>query len=89
MSDDVAARLQADPTATLIIDGHSDKGEKPGTAKRRAERVRDYLVNERKVDANRVEIRSFDNTRPHESGDRKLNRRVVLTVVPQGAKRPD
>jgi outer membrane protein OmpA-like peptidoglycan-associated protein len=86
--DDVAARLQADPTATVILDGHSDKGEKPGTAKRRAERIRDYLVNERRVDANRVEIRSFDATRPHESGDRKLNRRVVIHVVPQGAVRP-
>jgi outer membrane protein OmpA-like peptidoglycan-associated protein len=86
--DDVAARLQADPTATVILDGHSDKGEKAGTAKRRAERVRDYLVNERRVDANRVEVRSFDNTRPHESGDRKLNRRVVIHVVPQGATRP-
>lgn len=86
--DDVAARLQADPNATVILDGHSDTGEKAGTARRRAERVRDYLVNERRVDANRVEIRSFDNSRPHESGDRKLNRRVTIHVVPQGATRP-
>lgn len=86
--DDVAARLQSDSAATVILDGHSDKGEKKGTAQRRAERVRDYLVNERRVDANRVEIRSFDDTRPHESGDRKMNRRVTIHVVPQGAVRP-
>ncbi|MCS6884459.1 MAG: PKD domain-containing protein [Acidobacteriota bacterium] len=86
--DDVASRLQSDPSATLILDGHSDKGEKKGTARRRAERVRDYLVNERKVDINRVEIRSYDDTRPHESGDRKMNRRVTIHIVPQGATRP-
>lgn len=87
--DDVAARLQNDRNAVLIIDGHSDKGEKAGTAKTRAQRVRDYLVNERNLDAGRIEVRSFDNQRPDPSGDRTLNRRVMLHVVPQGATRPE
>lgn len=87
--DDVAARLQNDRNAVLIIDGHSDKGEKAGTAKTRAQRVRDYLVNEKALDAGRIEVRSFDNQRPDPSGDRTLNRRVMLHVVPQGATRPE
>lgn len=87
--DDVAARLQNDRNAVLIIDGHSDNGEKAGTAKTRAQRVRDYLVNERNLDAGRIEVRSFDNQRPDPSGDRTLNRRVMLHVVPQGATRPE
>jgi outer membrane protein OmpA-like peptidoglycan-associated protein len=86
--DDVAARLQNDRNATLLIDGHSDKGEKAGTAQRRAQRVRDYLVNEKQVDAGRIEIRNYDNARPDPSGDRNLNRRVIIHVVPQGAERP-
>ncbi len=87
--DQAALRLQNDRNATLIIDGHSDKGEKAGTAKTRAQRVRDYLVNERKVDPARIEVRSFDDQRPDPSGDRRLNRRVMIHVVPQGAKRPE
>lgn len=86
--DDVAIKLQNDPNAIVILDGHSDKGEKPGTAKTRAERVRDYLVNDKRIDAARIEIRVFDNSRPDPSGDRTLNRRVVINVVPQGADRP-
>lgn len=86
--DDVAAKLQSDRNAILLIDGHSDKGEKAGTAKTRAERVRDYLVNQAKVDPGRIEIRSYDSSRPDPSGDRNLNRRVILHVVPQGAVRP-
>lgn len=86
--DDVVLRLQNDRNATIIIDGHSDKGEKPGTAKIRAERVRDELVNTKNVDAGRIEIRSFDDQRPDPSGDRNANRRVIIYVVPQGAVRP-
>ncbi len=87
--DDVVLRLQNDRNATIIIDGHSDKGEKPGTAKMRAERVRDELVNTKNVDPGRIEVRSFDNQRPDPSGDRNANRRVIIYVVPQGAVRPE
>lgn len=86
--DDVVLRLQNDRNATIIIDGHSDKGEKPGTAKTRADRVRDELVNVKKIDPGRIEVRSFDNQRPDPSGDRNANRRVIIHVVPQGAVRP-
>jgi len=86
--DDVVLRLQNDRNATIIIDGHSDKGEKAGTAKTRAERVRDELVNTKNIDPGRIEIRSYDDQRPDPSGDRNANRRVIIHFVPQGAARP-
>lgn len=86
--DDVAARLRNDRSAIVIVEGHSDKGEKAGTAKTRADRVRDELINGKGVDAARIEVRAFDNQRPDPSGDRNANRRVILHVVPQGAARP-
>ncbi|MBI4850951.1 MAG: OmpA family protein [Acidobacteria bacterium] len=86
--DDVEARLRNDRNATIIIEGHSDKGEKAGTAKTRAERVRDELINVKNVDAGRIEIRVYDNQRPDPSGDRNANRRVIIHIVPQGAARP-
>jgi outer membrane protein OmpA-like peptidoglycan-associated protein len=86
--DGVADRLRSDPTAVCILDGHSDKGEKAGTAQARADKARAYLI-ERGVDGNRIEVRSFDDSRPDASGDAKMNCRVVIHVVPEGAKRPE
>ena len=80
--DDVALRMQQDPRVVLAMDGHSDGGERRGVALGRAENVRDYLVNERGVDANRVIVRSFDDKCPR--AERNQNRRVELWLVPEG-----
>jgi outer membrane protein OmpA-like peptidoglycan-associated protein len=80
--DDAAVRLQQDPTLQLVIDGHSDKGERAGIALKRAENARDYLVNEKGIDSNRIMVRSFDDKCP--KGDATQNRRVELYLVPQG-----
>lgn len=85
---DAAQRLQQDPRATLVIDGHSDKGEPKKIAQKRAENAKTFMVKEMKIDANRIVVRSFDNNRPDASGDRKLNRRIVITIVPEGAETP-
>ena len=80
--DDVAVRMQSDPTFQLVIDGHSDTGERAGIALKRAENVRDYLVNEKGIDANRIVVRTYDDKCP--KGDAASNRRVEMSLVPEG-----
>lgn len=84
--DDAALRLQQDPTLQLVIDGHSDTGERAGIALKRAENARDYVVNERGIDSRRIVVRTFDDKCP--KGDARMNRRVELYLVPEG-KTPD
>lgn len=84
--DDIATRMQGDPTLQLVIDGHSDTGERAGIALARAENVRDYIVNERGVDSNRIVVRTYDDKCP--TGDAASNRRVELFLVPEG-RTPD
>ena len=84
--DDVATRMQSNPTLQVVIDGHSDRGERAGIALKRAENVRDYLVNERGIDANRIVVRSYDDK--CDTGDAASNRRVEIFLVPEG-RTPD
>jgi outer membrane protein OmpA-like peptidoglycan-associated protein len=84
--DDIAIQMQSNPTAQLVIDGHSDTGERAGIALRRAENVRDYLVNERGIDSSRIVVRSYDDKCG--TGDAASNRRVVIYLVPEG-RTPD
>ncbi|MEQ1911991.1 MAG: OmpA family protein, partial [Vicinamibacterales bacterium] len=88
--DDAVAKLQANPTKNLVIEGHTCN---IGTAEynlalgeRRARSVVDYLSS-RGVGANRLETRSygeetpkFDNAREE---TRRLNRRAALVVKVQ------
>lgn len=86
--DDVAERLVHDPRATLVIDAHADQGEPRGIARRRAENAKAYLVQKRGINPNRIVIRVFDATRPHPSGQRRMNPRLELWIVPEGAEVP-
>jgi hypothetical protein len=83
--DDIALRLQQDPRASVVIDGHRDSSERVGISLTRANNARDYLVNEKGVDAARITVRNFGDTCPHESGDPALNRRVEFYILPEGA----
>jgi outer membrane protein OmpA-like peptidoglycan-associated protein len=85
--DDAIARLQANPTRNIVIEGHTCN---IGTAEynlalgdRRASAVRDYLVS-RGVPAGRLETRSFGEERPKfdnaREETRRLNRRAALVV---------
>jgi hypothetical protein len=83
--DEIALRLQQDPRASLVIDGHRDSSERVGISLTRANNARDYLVNEKGIDTSRITVRNFGDTCPHESGDANLNRRVEFYIIPEGA----
>jgi len=80
--DEIALRMQQDPRASLVIDGHRDSSERVGISLTRANNARDYLVNEKAVDSARITVRNFGDTCPHDSGDPNLNRRVEFWIVP-------
>ncbi len=80
--DEIALRLQQDPRAYVVVDGHRDTSERVGISLTRANNARDYLVNERGIDAARITVRNYSDTCPHSSGDAALNRRVEFYIVP-------
>jgi OmpA family protein len=80
--DEIALKLQQNPRDSLIVDGHRDSSERVGISLTRANNARDYLVNEKGVDAARITVRNFGDTCPHDSGDPNLNRRVEFWIVP-------
>ncbi len=86
--DDVADRLLRDPRARLVILAYSDRSEVRDVARRRAENARAYLVTRRRIDPARIIIRVIGSARPHPSGERRMNRRLELWIVPEGAEMP-
>ena len=87
--DEIALRMQQDPRASLVIDGHRDSSERVGISLTRANNARDYLVNEKGVDTARITVRNFGDTCPHDSGDPNLNRRVEFWIVPADGRASD
>jgi AMIN domain-containing protein/OmpA family protein len=83
--DEIALRLQQDPRAQVVIDGHRDSAERIGISLTRANNARDYLVGEKRIDPARITVRNFGDTCPHELGDPNLNRRVEFWILPEGA----
>jgi outer membrane protein OmpA-like peptidoglycan-associated protein len=86
--DEIALRMQQNPRLRATLTGHTDS---PGSEEanqaaglRRANLVKDYLVNERNIDANRIETRSAGESQPIASNDteegRKRNRRVEIEL---------
>ena len=87
--DEIALRMQQDPRASLVVDGHRDSSERVGISLTRANNARDYLVNEKGVDTARITVRNFGDTCPHDSGDPNLNRRVEFWIVPADGNAAD
>lgn len=69
----------------IIIEGHRDSSERVGISLTRANNIRDYLVNDKKVDASRIRVRNFSNTCPSFRGEAFRNNRVEIGVLPRGA----
>jgi len=87
--DEIALRMQQDPRAALLVDGHRDSSERVGISLTRANNARDYLVNEKGVDSARITVRNFGDSCPHESGDPNLNRRVEFWIIPADGNAAD
>jgi hypothetical protein len=79
--EEISLRLQQDPRAYVVIDGHRDSAERVGISLTRANNARDYLVSIG-VSAGRITVRNFGDTCPHTDGDPVLNRRVEFYIVP-------
>jgi len=88
--DDAVAKLQANPTRNIVIEGHTcnigTSEYNLALGERRARSVQDYLVS-RGVAANRLEIVSYGEERPKFDNSReetrRLNRRAALVVKVQ------
>lgn len=81
--DDVALRLQNDPTARVAIVGVADPGERRAStlATQRAQNSKDYLVQEKGIAETRIDVRSAGG----QAGAGQQNRRVDIIWVPEGA----
>jgi hypothetical protein len=84
--DEIALRLQQDPRASVVVDGHRDSSERVGISVTRINNARAYLVTEKGIDSARITLRNFGDTCAHESGDANLNRRVEFFILPEGAQ---
>ncbi|MCU1320751.1 MAG: hypothetical protein JWM43_400 [Acidobacteriaceae bacterium] len=73
--DDIALTLNRDSTAKLVIVGHHGPDETPDAAAQRTLNVEQYLINEKRVDPSRIELRTGDTP----------GRSVDDTLVPAGA----
>jgi outer membrane protein OmpA-like peptidoglycan-associated protein len=87
--DDVAQRLGSDPRARVIVIGHCDSHERPSAvAGKRADAVKDYLVNERSIEGSRIETRSAPADTGADATAQAGNRRVEVWFMPEGAAEP-
>ena len=73
--DDVALQLTRDPNATLVIVGKHDASEKPEAAAERTLNIKQYMTDEKGIDASRIQLRTGENT----------GRMTDDIMVPQGA----
>jgi outer membrane protein OmpA-like peptidoglycan-associated protein len=93
--DDVASKLRQDPRSRVIIVGHADSSERypEVIGRKRAEEVKDYLVEERGIAEARITARSAADSRPLDTAQnaraRAKNRRVDVIFVPEGATVPE
>jgi flagellar motor protein MotB len=78
--DDAASWLK-DGNNRVIIEGHRDSAEIGGVSFDRAIHARDYLVNERGVDAGRIEVRNFCAYCLVDSNDAWRNARIDVGVI--------
>jgi hypothetical protein len=80
--DDATLHLRERPGWLLVIDGHAGEAERAHIAWRRALNCRNYLVNERGVEPDRLVVRAFRDRYPLATW--QDSQRVELTLVPPG-----
>ena len=80
--DDVALRLQSDPSSTVVIVGYADPKERRAAqlAQQRGDNAMKYLTG-KGIDANRISVRAAGG----QEGAGAQNRRIDIVWVPPGA----
>ncbi|HEV2646065.1 MAG TPA: hypothetical protein VGU46_06845 [Acidobacteriaceae bacterium] len=73
--DDIALEMNRESDAVLVVVGKHDPHEKPEAAAERTLNVKQYLTQEKGIDANRIEVRTGETT----------GRTVDNVLVPPGA----
>jgi outer membrane protein OmpA-like peptidoglycan-associated protein len=76
--DDVALKLQQDPTSTAVLYGAAEEKEPPRLALQRAENVKTYLTKSKGIDPQRIQTKA--NTEP--------GRTVEVWTLPAGVAPP-
>jgi len=76
--DDVALKMQQDPTSTVVLAGSTQDPEPPRLATQRADNAKTYLTKSKGIDGQRVQTKTGTAT----------GRKVEITALPAGATAP-
>lgn len=76
--DDVALKMQQDPTSTVVLSGNTEDPEPPRLAGQRATNAKTYLTKSKGIDGERIKTQSGAG----------MGRTVDITAVPAGATIP-
>lgn len=76
--DDIALKMQQDPTSTAVLTGSADEKEPPALAAKRAENTKTYLTASKGIDAQRLQTRT----------SKTPGRGVQIWTLPAGATLP-
>lgn len=76
--DDVALKMQQDPTSTVVLSGNAQDPEPPRLATQRADNAKTYLTKSKGIDGERIKTQTGGAT----------GRTVDITAVPAGATIP-
>lgn len=83
----VGKAMQDYPIIKILIEGHNDVTEDNKLSVQRAQVIKDYLVKNFKISADRILIKSYGNSRPISSLNtpegRAINRRVEFSIARQ------
>lgn len=92
----LAVFMQTYPTTTTVIEGHTDNvgstDLNKGLSQRRAEAVRDFLIKNYSIDANRIQAVGYGSERPVTDNataeGRRQNRRIEAAIETVIVKQP-
>jgi hypothetical protein len=76
--DDVALKLQQDPSLTAVLSGSAEPGEGPRMALQRAQNTMTYLTKSKGIDAQRIQVKAGSEP----------GRKVEVWTLPAGATLP-
>lgn len=76
--DDVALKMQQDPTSTVVLSGNTQDPEPPRLAGQRADNAKTYLTKSKGIDGERIKTQAGAG----------MGRTVDITAVPAGATIP-